>query len=154
MTGDDRNRPSRTDPADATRGDRGSPIGRRRFLSAGAAALAVGVGGCVAVRPRVETAGVDESDVFESVSPAESVVGKRAELSVSLTRAATTDIGVRRVNSVTESGSSYQARSVESGQTSLQLYVPTRQRATLTATNYSGETVARVEVRVTGDRVP
>jgi hypothetical protein len=161
MIGDDRDHTNGIGAADdgrdrSTDDERDRPtasIGRRRLLQGGAAALAVGLGGCVSTEPRVETSGVDGSEVFDSVSVAESVVGKRAILSISLTEAATTDLGVRRVNSVTQSGSNYQVREVESGETSLKLYVPTRQRTTITATNYSGETIATIEVQVTGDRV-
>jgi hypothetical protein len=154
----DRRGDRRAEEGDSDRGASDEAIGRRGLLragaGAGASALAVGLGGCLTRHPRVRTDGVDASNVFEDVTVDESLVGKRAALSVSLEPGATTEIGVRRIVSISQGGSNYHAVSVESGQTSLQLYVPARQRVQVTATDNNGKTVATVSVRLTGETLP
>lgn len=116
-------------------------IPRRQVLAGVALVVALGFGGCLTLGPTL-TADTGNSAVFEQVSTDESWASGRVKTSVTLTPSATTDQGVTKLVVVTESGSSFDTTTVETGQTSgITLYLPTNGNATITAVNTVNGTV-------------
>lgn len=151
-------RPDRSG-GDATDRRDGAANGRRRATRRGVLALtstvvAGGLGGCLTLDPSVSTSGVDDSAIFESISVGEPWATNRVRTNVTLTPAATTEHGVRRIAVIRGNGTAFTAASVESGQTKVTLYVPAGGTATLSATNASGGTVDQLSIETGGNAIP
>ncbi|MGN8214666.1 MULTISPECIES: hypothetical protein [Halococcus] len=125
-------------------------IPRRRALAGVALVVALGFGGCLTLGPTV-TADTGNSAVFEQVSSDEPWASGRVKASVNLTPSATTDQGVSKLVVISESGSSFDTTTVETGQTSgITLYLPANGNATVTAVNTVNGTVVGTQT-VTAD---
>ncbi|EMA53717.1 hypothetical protein C450_07407 [Halococcus salifodinae DSM 8989] len=112
--------------------------------------VALGFGGCLTLGPTV-TADTGNSAVFEQVSSDEPWASGRVKASVNLTPSATTDQGVSKLVVISESGSSFDTTTVETGQTSgITLYLPANGNATVTAVNTVNGTVVGTQT-VTAD---
>ena len=123
---------------------------RRQVLASVALVVALGFGGCLTLGPTV-TADTGNSAVFEQVSSDEPWASGRVKASVNLTPSATTDQGVTKLVVVSESGSSFDTTTVETGQTTgISLYLPANGNATITAVNTVNGTVVGTQT-VTAD---
>lgn len=125
----------------------------RRWCAVAAVALLVVTGGCVTVYPAIESSG--SAAVFESVSTGNEWGTSSVSASVTLTPAATTSMGVTRLNVITQGGESFYSTSIDSGQTSVSLPVPTKTPARIVAVNtVNGTVVGTHNITVTGSRYP
>ncbi|EMA44953.1 hypothetical protein [Halococcus saccharolyticus] len=129
-------------------------IPRRQVFASVALVVALGFGGCLTLGPTV-TADTGNSAVFEQVSSDEPWASGRVKASVNLTQDATTDQGVTKLVVVTESGSSFDTTTVETGQTSgISLYFPANGNATVTAVNtVNGTVVGTQPVTTSGNKL-
>jgi hypothetical protein len=135
-------------------GDDAPRHSRRALLGTAATGGLLGLAGCLTIGPSVTATGLSRSAVFESVTMAdEAWASGRVAVKMSLTPTATTEQGVRKLTTVTKSGSKFDTAMVESGQTSATLYAPTHQRVSLSATDYDGKTVETVTIRVGGNKI-
>lgn len=115
------------------------------------AALVV-MGGCLTVSPTVET---DDSETFRNVTTDSQWGTSSVQATVTFSPSATTADGVSRVNVITESGGSFYSTTLDAGQTTVSLPLPTGTSATLYAVNTtSGSVVATQNVTVEGSTVP
>lgn len=125
-------------------------IPRRHVLASVALVVALGFGGCLTLGPTV-TADTGNSAVFEQVSTDEPWASGRVKTSVTLAPSATTEQGVSKLVVVTESGSSFDTTTVETGQTSgISLYVPANGNVTITAVNTINGSVVGTQPVTTG----
>ncbi|MDS0293871.1 hypothetical protein [Halogeometricum luteum] len=125
----------------------------RRLCAVAAVALLVVTAGCLTVSPSISSA--DDSPVFERVSTVSEWGTSSVQGSVTLTPAATTEMGVTRLNVIREDGSSFYATSVDAGQTSVSLPIPTGTRSRIVAVNtVNGTVVDTYNVTVRGTRYP
>ncbi|PSP19331.1 hypothetical protein BRC80_02800 [Halobacteriales archaeon QH_9_66_26] len=116
-------------------------IPRRRVLASVVLVIALGFGGCLTLSPTV-TADTGDSAVFEGVSTDEPWASGRVKTAVTLTPNTTTEQGVSKLVVISESGSSFDSTTVETGQTSgITLYLPANGNATITAVNTINGTV-------------
>jgi hypothetical protein len=116
---------------------------RRRLLAGAATGGAFGLGGCVALSPALDRR-FDDSPVFERIAGSERWAALRLRVTVTLTERATTELNVRGVVVVDESGSRYLRTDVEGGQTELVTYVPLEQEVTVAAVDGLARTVDTV----------
>ncbi|WP_114579100.1 hypothetical protein [Saliphagus sp. LR7] len=115
------------------------------------AALVI-MGGCLTVSPTVET---DNSDTFRNVTTDSQWGTSSVQATVTFSSSATTADGVTRVNVITESGGSFYTTTLDAGQTTVSLPLPTKTPATLYAVNTTnGSVVATQNVTVDGSTVP
>ncbi|WP_114576656.1 hypothetical protein [Saliphagus sp. LR7] len=115
------------------------------------AALVV-MGGCLTVSPTVETG---DSDTFRNVTTDNQWGTSSVQATVTFSSSATTADGVSRVNVITESGGSFYSTTLDAGQTTVSLPLPTGAPATLYAVNTtSGSVVATQNVTVEGSTIP
>jgi hypothetical protein len=125
----------------------------RRLCVIAAVALLVVTAGCLTVSPSISSP--DDSAVFERVSTVSEWGTSSVQGSVTLTPAATTEMGVTRLNVIREDGSSFYATSVDAGQTSVSLPIPTGTRSRIVAVNtVNGTVVDTYNVTVRGTRYP
>lgn len=124
-------------------------------MLAGAAAVgSVALAGCVTTDLRASAPGIEDSEVFESVRTVGSWAQKRVTLKLSLTDAATTDLGVRELAVIDAAGSSFWTGTVEPGATSVSHVVaPVGEPVSVTAADYNGKFVEAIEVTVEGRRL-
>lgn len=135
--------------------DEAAGVSRRRYLASGLAAVAVGTAGCVTTGLRIESEGVESSDVFDSISLSESWTASNATVTVNLTERAAKQGNVRKVSVVSASGSSVWAGTVDPGQTSISnALLPVGETATLVAVNGSDEYIDDISVRIVGSSIP
>lgn len=140
---------------EATRDRTEQSMSRRSYLASGVAALCVGTAGCVTTGLRLETEGVDSSDIFESISLSESWTASNATATVTLTEAAAKEASIRELGVVDAKGSSVWAGAVDPGQKSVSnVLLPIKESATVVAANASKEFVDEVTVRVVGSTIP
>lgn len=128
-------------------------ISRRSLLAAVITGSMLGVSGCITVNPSARASRIADSAVFKQISTSESWASGRVALSVSLTAAATTKHGVRKIAVIDKDGKMFDTSTVKSGQTSKTLFAPTHQQVTLSATNYDGKTVNQIKITVSGRQV-
>ncbi|MFC7216280.1 hypothetical protein ACFQO4_19665 [Saliphagus sp. GCM10025334] len=108
--------------------------------------------GCLTLSPTV-TIETTESTVFEQLSVTEPWASKSVETTVTLTPAATTTNGVTQLVVIAESGSTFDSTTIDSGQTSVTMYLPTNQNATIVAVNaVNGTVVERRTVATDGNK--
>lgn len=125
----------------------------RRLFAIAAVALLVVTAGCMTVNPTLHSS--DDSEVFERVSTVSEWGTTSVQASVTLTPAATTSMGVTRLNVITQSGSSFYTTTVDSGQTSVSMPVPTDGRFRIVAVNtVNGTVVDTHNMTVSGSRYP
>lgn len=125
----------------------------RRLCAVAAVALLVVTAGCMTVNPSIRSSG--DSEVFERVSTTSEWGTSSVQASVTLTPAATTSMGVTRLNVITQSGESFYTTTVDSGQTSVSLPVPTGTRSRIVAVNtVNGTVVETYNLTVVGSRYP
>ena len=122
------------------------------------ALLSVGVlmfgGGCLTAQPEIEFA-TDNPTVFEGISTGDEWGTSSVQSSVTLATGATTTEGVTSLSVLTRNGSSFYTTSVDPGQTSVTLPLPTQTPATIIATNtVNGTTVGSATVRISGTQYP
>ena len=111
-------------------------------------------GGCVTAQPTVSFT-TDNSAVFADISTADAWGTSSVSSSVTLAPGATTTEGVTSLLVVSSSGSSFYSTTVDPGQTSVTLPLPTGAPATIVATNtVNGTTVGNATVRVGGTVYP
>ena len=117
------------------------------------AVLMIG-GGCLTAQPEIEFA-TDNPAVFEDISTTDEWGASSVHSSVTLAAGATTTGGVTSLSVVTSNGSSFYTTSVDPGQTSVTLPLPTQTPATIIATNtVNGTTVGNATIRISGARYP
>ncbi len=122
----------------------------RRRVVATIALLGLVVGsGCLTLSPTV-TIETTESTVFERFSATEPWASGSVETTVTLTPAATTTNGVTQLVVIAESGSTFDSTTVDSGQTSATMYLPTNQNATIFAVSAVNGTVVERRTVATG----
>ncbi len=125
---------------------------RRAFLGAAATAGLVATSGCLTLSPKASVSKAGASNVFKKVSVSEPWASGRVSASVSLTSAATTKYGVRKLTVISSSGSKFDTGTVQSGQTSKTVFVPVG-KSTLSAVDYDGKTVDSVRLTVSGNKI-
>lgn len=122
----------------------------RRGVVATIALLGLVAGsGCLTLSPTV-TIETTESTVFERLSVNEPWASKSIATTVTLTPAATTENGVTQLVVLSESGSTFDSTTVDRGQTSVTMYLPTNQNATIVAVNTVNGTVVERRTVATG----
>jgi len=127
---------------------------RRLYLGVVITVVIVGVSGCLTVHPTVHERGSD-ADVFEGVSTTDEWGTSSIQATVTLTSAAVTKDGVTKLVVVAESGDSFFATTVNSGQTKVSLPMPTGQTVELLAVNtVNGTVVGKQNVTIGGHRYP
>lgn len=110
--------------------------------------------GCLTVQPTV-SAPTSDGPTFESVTTNDEWGTSGIDASVTLSSAATTEQGVTKVSVITAEGESFYTTSVDTGQTSVSVVLPTNQTAQLYAVNtVNGTVVARQNVTISGTTVP
>lgn len=124
-------------------------IPRRHLLVVLAIVLVSGLGGCLTVSPTVSMQ-TDDSTVFKNVSTTEPWVSGRMKASVTLTSDATTTEGVTKLVVISESGSDFDTATLEGGQTSVIVYLPANQNATIAAVDTVNGTVVETRTVTTG----
>lgn len=125
----------------------------RRLCAVAAVALLLVTAGCMTVNPTISSSG--DSEVFERVSTTNEWGASSVQASVTLTPAATTSMGVTRLNVITQSGESFYTTTVDSGQTSVTVPVPTETPSRIVAVNtVNGTVVETYNLTVTGSRYP
>lgn len=125
----------------------------RRLSVALVVVCAVSLGGCLTVGPTV-TADVDNSTVFERLSPTESwaASGVRVEATLRSTPEAS---NVTTITVVREDGRTFQSTTVDPGQSTVVFAVPAGQNVTLVASNSVNSTlIENLTVRTGGTRIP
>lgn len=136
-------------------GTQETSVSRRRYLAGGVTAFCVGSAGCVTTGLRLETDGVESSDIFDSVSLSESWTASNATATVKITEEAAKEANVRELSVVGPDGSSVWAGTVEPGQTSVSnVLLPAGKSATIVAADGSKRYVDDVTVQVTGSTIP
>ncbi len=109
--------------------------------------------GCLTLNPTVTTE-TTESTVFERLSVTEPWASRSVATTVTLTPAATTTNGVTQLVVIAESGSTFDSTTLDRGQTSVTMYLPTNQNATVVAVNtVNGTVVERRPVATDGDKL-
>jgi hypothetical protein len=125
----------------------------RRLCAVAAVALLVVTAGCLTVSPSISS--TDDSAVFERVSTVSEWGTSSVQGSVTLTPAATTEMGVTRLNVITSGGKSFYTTPVDAGQTSVSLPIPTERRSQIVAVNtVNGTVVETYNLTVRGSRYP
>lgn len=129
----------------------GTPSRRRVVSTIALLGLVVG-SGCLTLGPTVTTEPTEstESTVFEQLSVTEPWASGSVETTVTLTSTATTTNGVTQLVVIAESGSTFDSTTVNSGQTSVRMYLPTNQNATIVAVNAVDGTVVERRTVTTG----
>lgn len=108
--------------------------------------------GCLTLGPSV-TADTSESSVFKTISTDEPWAGQHVRVTATL-RSTQTAGNVTTITVIDEHGRPYETVSVESGQTTVVLWIPTNQRSTLVASNsVNSTTISRFNVTSSGNRV-
>ncbi|KTG11528.1 hypothetical protein AUR64_03220 [Haloprofundus marisrubri] len=126
---------------------------RRRTLAVLTLALLV-CSGCLTVQPTVSVQ-TSDGPTFKSVTTNDEWGTSGIDASVTLSSAATTEQGVTKVSVITAEGESFYTTSVDTGQTSVSVVLPTNQTAQLYAVNtVNGTVVARQNVTISGTTVP
>ncbi|MFC5971862.1 hypothetical protein ACFPYI_11010 [Halomarina salina] len=111
-------------------------------------------GGCLTVYPSVTVESTD-SEVFRSVETGSEWGTSSVQATITFDSSATTTDGVSKVNVITQNGGSFYTTTVDTGQTSVSLPLPTGTPATLYAVNaVNGSVVATQNVTVSGDTYP
>lgn len=124
---------------------------RRQLLAVLALVLVSGFGGCLTLDPTVSM-NTDDSKVFESVSTTEPWASGRVKASVTLTPNATTSAGVTKLTVISEKGTDFDTVSLEGGQTSAIVYLPTGQNATIVAVDTIDGTIVETRTVTTGGK--
>ncbi|ELZ30882.1 hypothetical protein C474_10486 [Halogeometricum pallidum JCM 14848] len=133
----------------------GSSHTRRRLLAGLSAVGVAALGGCVTTGLSLSADGVDESEVFDSLSLSESWTANKAVVKVTLTDTATTQQNVRKVAIIDAKGSSVWSDTVDPGQTSVSgARFPVGQTATLAASDHNDAFVDSVSVTLSGSSIP
>lgn len=127
---------------------------RRRLLAGLGTAAVAALGGCVTSGLSMRTEGVDDSDVFESVSLSESWTANEAVGKVKLTERATTEANVRTLAVIDSEGDSVWSDTVSPGQTAVSDARFPVGPATLVAADNSDAFVGSVSVTVDGSSLP
>jgi hypothetical protein len=111
------------------------------------------LGGCLTLSPTVgmETA---NSSVFKSASTTEPWGSGRVRTSITLTDNATTTQDVTKLAVISTSGSTFDTVTLDSGQTSATVYVPTNQNATIVASDtVNGTVIDTRTITATGNTI-
>jgi len=124
-------------------------LSRRRVVATIALLGPVVGSGRLTLGPTVTTE-TTESTVFERFSVSDPCASRSVATAVTLTPTATTTSGVTQLLVVAESGTTFDPTTVDSGQTSVTMYLPTNQNATLVAVNTVTGTVVERRAVVTG----
>ncbi|MFC6723146.1 hypothetical protein ACFQE1_01815 [Halobium palmae] len=123
-------------------------------LKAALVGLLLVCSGCITAQPSI-TAEDSGSNVFEDVSTNSQWGTSSVQASVTLTQSATTSRGVTQLNVITEDGSSFYSTTVDSGQTSVSVPVPTDGSSRIFAVNtVNGTVVSTRNLTVTGTTYP
>ncbi len=108
--------------------------------------------GCLTLSPSVTTE-TSESSVFKSLSTDEPWAGQHVRVTATL-RSTPAAGNVTTITIIDDSGQPYDTISVESGQTTVILWVPTDQTSTLVASNSVNSTsIGTLNVTSSGNRV-
>lgn len=105
--------------------------------------------GCLTLSPTV-TMETTESTVFERLSVTEPWASRSVATTVTLTSAASPTNGVTQLVVIAESGSTFDSTTVDSWQTSVTMYLPTNQNATIVAVNAVNGRVVETRTVATG----
>ncbi len=110
--------------------------------------------GCVTVNPAIESSS-NGSNVFKNVTTSNEWGTSSIHASITLSPNATTEMGVSRLNVITSSGSSFYSTTVDSGQTSVSMPLPSGGSAQIIAVNtINGSVVDTYNITVTGSSYP
>lgn len=116
-------------------------------------AVAIVCGGCITTQPALDST-TNDSAVFESVSTADPLGTSSLQASITLVPGATTSKGVTALSVVTANGSSFYTTSIDSGQTSVTLPIPTGTSRVIATNTVNGTTVGMATVTVSGNTYP
>ncbi len=107
--------------------------------------------GCVTLNPRVSL-NTTGSTVFETASHSGSWATGQAATNVTLTSNATTDEGVTQLNVITATGTTFYKTSLDSGESTATVMLPTNGTVMIVAVNtVNGTTVESRNATVTGE---
>ncbi|MFC4356812.1 hypothetical protein ACFO0N_02485 [Halobium salinum] len=109
--------------------------------------------GCLTVGPTVGSDAAD-SPVFEGVSTTDEWGTNSVQVSLRLTPTATTDSGVTKLSVVSPDGGSFYSTTVDAGQQSVSLPLPTGESRIYAVNTVNGTVVGTLNVTVEGSTYP
>lgn len=115
--------------------------------------LAIMCAGCVTTQPTLNLTTNDPA-VFKNVSTADPWGTSSLQTTVTLAPGATTSEGVTDLSVVTASGSSFYTTSLDPGQTSVMLPLPTGSSQIIATNTINGTTVGTANVTISGNTYP
>ena len=128
-----------------------TPVGRA--LLAAMVVCSLALGGCLTLDPTVST-DTDDSAVFEDLSVTESWSGSSVRVNATL-RSTPEATNVTTITVIRANGRPYETKSVESGQSTVILTLPSNADATVVASNsVNATTVDTLNVTTGGNRLP
>ena len=128
-----------------------TPAGRA--LLAAMVVCSLALGGCLTLDPTV-SADTDDSAVFEDLSVTESWSGSSVRVNATL-RSTPEATNVTTITVIRANGRPYETKSVESGQSTVILTLPSNADATVVASNsVNATTVDTLNVTTGGNRLP
>jgi hypothetical protein len=128
-----------------------TPVGRA--LLAATVVCSLALGGCLTLDPTV-SADTDDSAVFEDLSVTESWSGSSVRVNATL-RSTPEATNVTTITVIRANGRPYETKSVESGQSTVILTLPSNADATVVASNsVNATTVDTLNVTTGGNRLP
>ena len=128
-----------------------TPAGRA--LLAAMVVCSLTLGGCLTLDPTV-SADTDDSAVFEDLSVTESWSGSSVRVNATL-RSTPEATNVTTITVIRANGRPYETKSVESGQSTVILTLPSNADATVVASNsVNATTVDTLNVTTGGNRLP
>ena len=128
-----------------------TPVGRT--LLAATVVCSLALGGCLTLDPTV-SADTDDSAVFEDLSVTESWSGSSVRVNATL-RSTPEATNVTTITVIRANGRPYETKSVESGQSTVILTLPSNADATVVASNsVNATTVDTLNVTTGGNRLP
>ncbi len=128
-------------------------IQRRYLLLTVAVIMITASSGCLTLNPSVnfDTAG---STVFETASVSGALATGQVATTVTLSSNATTSHGVTQLNVITSDGKSFYKTTLDSGESTTTVMLPTNGTATVVAVNtINATTVESRNVTITGDQM-
>jgi hypothetical protein len=127
-----------------------TPVGRA--LLAATVVCSLALGGCLTLDPTV-SADTDDSAVFEDLSVTESWSGSSVRVNATL-RSTPEATNVTTITVIRANGRPYETKSVESGQSTVILTLPSNADATVVASNsVNATTVDTLNVTTGGNRL-
>lgn len=128
------------------------PTARQQSLMAVLVIGLLALSGCLTYNPSV-TAETADSSVFETVSVNESWASGRVRATATLTSSPAAG-NVTQITVIRENGETFSTSPVDPGQTTVVLYLPPNQNATLVASDtINGTTIATLNVTTNGNKL-